>query len=322
MIVIGETLFRFERESDGNRTVICASKNYGVKWYVHSEVPHNILRFETLTVNTKSGVHVYLFGFCRYNAPNNYHYIAEVWVSTDLMKTFELVTEDTAFRSFELTASCVRSDGSFLIIGCSDLVECRWTSDDCGKTWQNLYRHDFPDLRELILERIIRGSIVSYDNRLFAVKATYSGGAGKLIISENGGLTWTLADVPFLAQAIVKDPRFNRLICFSYNESYELCSGGTAFKRMDLKWECDEPDSFLDKVFVYTLIDPFMFASGSICLQVIHVARGFCSVTRILVSRPLRDVLEDKMILAMLFARFGIHAALFTTFIAPFIFPF
>ena len=71
-----------------------------------------------------------------------------------------------------------------------------------------------------------------YDNRLFG-----RGEAGELIISENGGLTWSLADVPFVAYAVLFDPRFNRLICFSYNESFELCSGGTAFKQLDLKWE-------------------------------------------------------------------------------------
>ena len=110
MIVIGETLFRFEREFYGDREVICASKDYGVKWSFHSEVPDNILEFETLTVNTEAGVRVYLFGFSRYRRREDFQNIAEVWVSTDLMKTFDLVTADAGFRNFDLNASGVRSD--------------------------------------------------------------------------------------------------------------------------------------------------------------------------------------------------------------------
>ena len=378
MIVIGETLFRFEREFDGDRTMICASENYGLTWSLHSEVPHNIWEFETLTVNTRSGVHVYLFGSFRYKDPSFFQDIAEVWVSTDWMKTFELVTEDAGFRDFEdagfrdfeLYASCVRSDGSFLIIGRTDRFACSWISYDCGKTWQNLYQHDFsdPDIRyawPIIPRKMV---IVSYDNRLFSL-----GDAGNLMISENGGLTWYHADVPFVARAIIRDRRLNRLICFSYNESYELCSGGTVLKQLDLEWEShlprwesyaesesyvpqskydvlqwesyapeseyrarqwdyyipewesdvsesepDVPDSFLDEGFYSTMIEPFMFASGAIYLQGIHARSGSFS----LVSIPRRDVLRDKMMLSMLFAMFGIHSGVFTSFISPFIFPF
>ena len=74
--------------------------------------------------------------------------------------------------------------------------------------------------------------------------------------------------------------------------------------------------SFLDEDFYPSSIEPFIFASGAIYLQGIH---GGCSFG--MVSRPRRDVVQDKVMLAMLFARFGIDAAVFTSFIAPFIFP-
>ena len=81
MLSVGEMLYSFERVSE-DRMEIEASEDNGLTWNNHSALPRNITGFITLTVNTKSGIHIYVLCCSKYSSTSAAHRenIAEVWL--------------------------------------------------------------------------------------------------------------------------------------------------------------------------------------------------------------------------------------------------
>ena len=324
MLSVGEMLYSFERVSE-DRMKIEASEDNGLTWNDHSALPRNISGFITLTVNTKSGIHIYVLCCSKYSATSaeQRENIAEVWLSKDGLKTFELVRENAEFIGNEVTTTCVRSDGSFYIfvIPVRGEPSSSWTSRDRGKTWQKLFRYD--SQYNFVAPRTLGGQIVSFGYLLFALSEMEHNEDGdmqepfELLTSADGGKIWKLVKVPFAPLGLVSDPNCHRLLCFSSKETYELCSGASEWKKMDRSWRSGIPANLNYESLNPVLFQTFPFASGTIMLRVIEQWVGT------VIPRPGWDAVKrDKLTLAMTLAMFGIPSAVFTSFIAPFIFPF
>ena len=98
ILAIGETLYRFDscvHEPNESR-VILASDDYGKTWESYSMLPYPMEDFGVLPVTTCGKVVVYLMGGRR-AISRRVQITADVWISNDLLKTFELVTDKAEF---------------------------------------------------------------------------------------------------------------------------------------------------------------------------------------------------------------------------------
>ena len=172
---------------------------------------------------------------------------------------------------------------------------------------------------------IIPGSLIAYGDRLFAKVKMFKYVKGesivfaKVINSKDGGKTWKFLKYPVSPLAVLKDERFNRLLCFTANDTYQMCSGSRRWSILPHSWRSALPHTVVIDPSYPININPVIFASGVILLQVQHSNSDFDHF----LSRPRFDAcVEDKLMLAMTLARFGIPSAVFTNFIGQFIFPF
>ena len=260
LFVIGETLF--------SRSVyytlwvtIEASTDYGKTCSFHSRLPYGLTNSQILPVS-KDKV-VYLIGGSRGD-----RFVGEVWVSRDLMKTFDCLTRDAKFEGRKVVASFAREDGTI----CAYFEKREktdlqlWICENGIERWEKLrIDGEKPDNIDSELR-----NIVSFKNVLYGVSFEGEG----LLISKDGGCRWRFTSQPATCiEAIVRDPMFDRLYCFANKsgmiEMFELNSRSKSSQWLLVTdWRSSFPTDLTIFPDDLNVVSAHCFASGTILLQI------------------------------------------------------
>ena len=227
-IAVGDTLFIV----DGN--MIQASTDFGKTWFDYSMLPIEFDKFDILPVQCKSEFLILLnlsSRFFEFNDSLDSRAVAEIWLSRDFMKTFELVTDNAEFGPRRHVSCLARSDGSILLNGgtIDDVFQLSdtWISRDGCKTWEKL-----SDRSEWTLR-----SVVCNGNTLYAIGLHYDEPA-RLVLSIKGGETWKECDaLKCVPEALINHECLRELICFTSTECMTLQPGSLYWTPVRIPWQ-------------------------------------------------------------------------------------
>ena len=142
-IAIGNQLFRFiYRYPPGDTLIIQSSTDYGATWSDYSVIVPRLRYFTVVPVVRGNQTLVYVIGRRLLFIPGGQAQVStlsDVWVSRDVLKTFELVTDKAEFGAHEIY-HCVADENGKLYLQVSDYPADSsdiWISEDQGYSWKN-----------------------------------------------------------------------------------------------------------------------------------------------------------------------------------------
>ena len=326
ILAIGKRLYRFDSyvyEPNESR-VILASDDYGKTWESYSMLPYPMEDFGVLPVTTCGKVVVYLMGGRR-AISRRVQITADVWISNDLLKTFELVTDKAEFGPRVKPQCFARSDGTLLVhngwIRESENVYPidNWISKDGGRSWaltdRNWWYSKHPDSFPTIQRPLRR--FMAFDNAIYALTERYD----KQTLCHTVDRETAWREVPhesFIPQTVVADKLSDRLIAFSTTNCYYMGRGTEKWIKLGNDWRTKM------LTFIPTGNKKFRghaahcFSDGVILLTA-SASIDYSTGTFNVISYPERGLaLHHKTLLAMYLARFRIDSALFARFLFPY----
>ena len=196
-LVIGDTLYQV-------RERIYKSIDYGKVWSDYAELPSGLKDIRMLAVEKGQETLVYLFGV-RNTRENGSR--SEVWVSKDMMKTFELVNPNAAYGFRRLNAAVARPDGSLYIHGGRKNNKAQvfesWVSEN-GQQWERVLT--MTDIDDKPVPASLNG-LVAVGSDIYAVAIDESNLTMLgLYKSVDSGESWNSVDVPFAKKSAICCP--------------------------------------------------------------------------------------------------------------------
>ena len=320
LIAIGQRMFRFsgrfDRDEPDLSDLIEASDDKGKTWYEYSKITFDKHHFTVLPVYSKQATLVYFIGWRELFVDGSWQESYEVWVSKDELLTFELVCNDAGFNHILSCFACEAEGVLYYYQHGYDARYCRlWKSKDMGKTWTTSWDNQGYDSKKPILI-----SMASQRGLLFGITCKrFPSVSYHLLSSEDGGDNWKKADCRVEPRLLLQDPIFDRLLCFSATDCFELRGDSKEWLKSNAFWR-NQLYGF-DDVAIKTVRPEkgCIFGDGSILIAA--VSRNY--VSGYALSCPDNErASRHKIMLAMYLGRRGIDSALFRDAIAPFLFPY
>ena len=322
---LGDQLFRFRNCLSGSDNFsVQSSKDLGETWEEYSLLSCPTFNFQIVSVHLKSGTIVYFIGGMRevVNARGIIVHtrVPDVWVSRDMLKTCELVTDKAAFGRPEYFLCTASDDGTLYLRITAMPIRLRatWMSNDNGVSWTKPQRNaDVANCYEHM------DALAHHRGRLHAITVDAWKGSflrDVLAFSEDNGASWQRGSGSFVPRLLLKDTLGDRLIAFSSTACFELVGDATCWRRVKDNWR-DVIWSSVDgeKRPFFTFNQPWLFTNGVILMS----SRVRQNVINFIISYPDKErANRDKLTLAMYLGRHGIDSALFQSQIAPFLFPY
>ena len=320
-VAVGDQVFRFMDSYDYNKysdvfkyyILVEASDDYAKTWYEYSRFDCELRQFRVLPIHQKSKTIVYFIG-----QASSHSETGQVWVSKDLLKTIELVNENTGFaipEQFDFTAGL---DNVFILfLGVEfQLIENTWISHDLGQSWESNAQNGietYKGIRRLNM-------ITVHRDRMYAqhVKSQVP----TLVFSTDRGLTWKPEPCNFAPCLLIADNRGDRLLCFMNSGIYQLVGDSVQWEMLPCQWQTHLECIRLELFPVWSRYNSLLFGNCVILVPVTNRATGY-SNQQYLISHPDHGkARKDKTRLAINLARRGIDSALFVAHLAPFLFPY
>ena len=310
VVAIENKLFALpEYWADDDVGEISASDDFGESWHAYSRLPLRMNLDHISPVYAKSGTIVYLFMFERELVGQTYENSkCQVWLSKDLLRTFQLVCANPEFGDPGDFHCFPRDDGAFCVhVFAEHEWHSAWISRDMGVSWQ--------------LESPVRMEAhrEAYNSLTYHMGRLYGLGYRALLYSDDGGNRWAAAELPFIPKLLVKDYRVDRIICFSSSECFELIGDATQWKRVDSDWKEVMATMKPGRRQRPVLSDVLLMRDGVMILS------AYLNTSRVVnvVSYPESERAQrDKNRLAYYLSAKGIYSPLFQAHIAPFLFPY
>lgn len=322
-LAIGNTFFRIINgrcENHRRMQTIQASEDFGKTWHAYSKLPKPFKLSSVFPVFSGDQTLVYLIGCDRKETNRSEDSFddgnddkayseskMEIWVSMDLMETFQLVNDDNNFRYLQRPAFAGDDRGIlYMVLAFSHTI---WKSADMGRSWHQT-------VADKIESRyfFFGSCITAYKDRLFAI--AYIKQDRHLVYSIDGGETWYRENIS-RPSLLLRDYVGDRLLCFSATRSFQLLGRSQKWKRLDANFNAAMLEAEMDSREVKKPNMGFVLKNGVIILRI----KSLENICATLISYPNKTrAAMDKLLLIMYLRRKGIGSDLFQYGIAPFLF--
>ena len=258
LFVIGETLFSRSVYSESCETIE-ASTDYGKTWSFYCTLPTGLIESKILSVSKDNVNLVYLIGGSRGD-----RFVGEVWVSRDLMRTFDCRLRNAEFEGRKVLASFARDNGiicAYCEKSDGNKKQC-WTYVSGHEGWEDVLLNNqaSPDFECIVPLQGLHYAFHSSDRSIFT--------------SSDDGRSWP-HQTWHSSQALVKDSASNRLYCFS-NHPAKMYEASLACRKLEPVMDFSKSiPSGLTVFPEYVKIKSAMcFASGTILVQLSTTEAG------------------------------------------------